>query len=393
MNITYMDCFSGISGDMLLGALVDAGMPLEELKSFIDKLAIEPLDIQVEQVKRNGVAGTKVSVLMKRVPQKERNIKDIFELIDRSSIPESIKEKGKQVFMILATAEASVHACKPEDVHFHEIGAVDSIVDILGSVFGIESLGLSRIFCSQLPVGEGFVDSRHGIIPVPAPATVEILKGIPVYGSGIKTELITPTGAALIKALVDEFCTMPPMIVEKVAYGAGSKEIQERPNLLRLFIGKETCDSNLETVLILETNLDDVQPEWMGYLMERLFDEGALDVTFTPIQMKKDRPGVMLQVISRPQDMETMMGEIFNETTTLGIRFTYSFRRILPRTREIIDSPWGKIQVKKVTRPNGSTWIIPEFEVCKVIAKEQGIPIRDIYSWIHTLNSNKLRGD
>lgn len=393
MKIVYIDCFSGISGDMLLGALVDAGLPVEELKGLINKLAIEPLDIQLIRAKRNGIQGTKVNILAEQLPQKERNLRDIIELIDNAEIPVIVKEKSKEVFKILASAEAKVHGLKPEEVHFHEIGALDSIVDIVGSVFGMVFMGIKRVFCSQLPFGEGFVDCGHGRIPVPAPATLEILKGTPVYGSGIKTELITPTGAALLKALVEEFCTMPPMIIDKVAYGVGSKEIKDRPNLLRLLIGKEQYENTSDTVVVLESNLDDVQPEWMGYLMERLLNKGALDVSFTPVYMKKNRPGIQLQVISPPHDMEKLINEIFHHTTTLGIRFNYTLRRILPRKKEFIDSPWGRIQVKRVIRPDGSSKMLPEYESCREIAKKEGIPLMDIYNWILSLNSRELKGE
>jgi hypothetical protein len=390
MKVAYIDCFSGISGDMFLGAILDAGFPFERLKGMVMELPLDGFDIRVKKEKRHGIQGSRLMVVVDNSAQKERSFKQIIEIIDRSKLHENVKEKCKDVFFILARAEGKIHGCEPENIHFHEIGAVDSIVDIVGSVYAIEDMGINKIYCSSIPLGGGFVSSRHGRLPVPAPATLEILKGIPVYGTGIMSELVTPTGGALLRGLVHEFGSMPPMSIDSVGYGVGARELPERPNLLRLFIGRQTQEKSIETILTLETNLDDVQAEWMGFLMERLFQAGALDVIFFPVHMKKNRPGVMLQVMANPQDKDKLMDLIFNETTTLGIRFNYLIRKVLPRTVEQISSPWGLIKVKRVQRPDGSSWIVPEYDECRRIAVKKGIPLREIYSWISSLNRTQV---
>jgi hypothetical protein len=256
------------------------------------------------------------------------------------------------------------------------------MVDIVGSVLGLESLGIATVCASSLPLGSGFVDTAHGRNPLPAPATVALLKGIPVHDSGLKEELVTPTGAALVKGLAHSFASLPAMVIEKVGYGVGSRNLADRPNLLRILIGQEQEAVNEETVVILESNLDDTNPEWLGFLMERLFEAGALDVVFLPGQMKKNRPAVLVHVIGKPQHKEQLMGILFSESTTLGVRFQYTQRRILERSSAEIESPWGRMKVKKVFRPDGSFQLLPEFEECRRIAKEKGIPLRDLYGWV-----------
>jgi len=273
-------------------------------------------------------------------------------------------------------------------VHFHEVGAVDSIVDIVGSVLGMEYLGIATACASSLPLGSGFVETAHGRIPLPAPATVALLKGIPVHDSGLKVELVTPTGAALAKGLVHSFGSLPPMVIETVGYGVGSRNLTDRPNLLRILIGQEQGGANEETVVVLESNLDDTNPEWLGFLMERLFEAGALDVVFSPGFMKKNRPAVLVHVMGRPLHKDQLMDILFSESTTLGVRFHYTQRRILERSFTEIDSPWGRMKVKKVSRPDGSFHLLPEFEECRRIAKEKGLPLRDIYSWVTAQGRN-----
>jgi hypothetical protein len=269
-------------------------------------------------------------------------------------------------------------------VHFHEVGAIDSIVDIVGSVLGMEYLGIGTACASSLPLGSGFVETAHGRIPLPAPATVALLRGIPVHDSGLKEELVTPTGAALVKGLVHSFGPLPPMVIEKVGYGVGSRNLADRPNLLRILIGQEHGGAHEETVVILESNLDDTNPEWLGFLMERLFEAGALDVVFSPGYMKKNRPAVLVHVMGKPHQKDQLMDLLFSESTTLGVRFHFTQRRILERSSVEMDSPWGRMKVKKVFRPDGSFHLLPEFEECRRIAKEKGLPMKDVYSWIMT---------
>jgi uncharacterized protein (TIGR00299 family) protein len=270
------------------------------------------------------------------------------------------------------------------------VGAVDSIIDIVSTVFGLEFLGISSLYASPLPLGSGFVETQHGRIPLPAPATVALLKGFPVFDSGLAFELVTPTGAALVQVLATANGSMPPMIIESVGYGVGSMMVPDRPNLLRLIVGRSPSEEETETVVMLEANIDDANPEWLGYLMDLLFERGALDVVFLPAHMKKNRLGTILQVVGKPEQKDELMQVLFRESTTLGIRFHYVQRKILQRTPVEIQSPWGKILAKQVIRPDGEVTLSPEYEVCRNIAKKNHLPIREVYSWV--LWEGKNRG-
>ena len=386
MKIAYLDCFSGISGDMFLGALLDAGLELEELSKALGTLPLDGYGLEMKQEKRGSLFGTQFMVKVDKDRQKHRGLKDIAKIIQAGELSKEVQNRSIQVFESIAQEEGKIHKCPPDEVHFHEVGAVDSIIDIVGSVFGIEYLGIASISASSLPLGSGFVETRHGRIPIPAPATIALLKGIPVYDSGIQHELVTPTGAALVKALASSFGSMPAMTVERVGYGVGSRDLPDRPNLLRLIVGHDQTEQQVETVVSLEANLDDTNPEWLGFLMGRLFDAGALDVVFCPVQMKKNRPGILIQVMGRPEQRDNLMNILFTESTTLGIRFHYSQRKVLPRSEVEMDSPWGKMRVKKVLRPDGSSYFLSEYEACRKIAEENKIPIREVYDWVATLN-------
>jgi uncharacterized protein (TIGR00299 family) protein len=289
--------------------------------------------------------------------------------------------------MSIAEVEGTIHNHPPEKVHFHEVGAVDSIIDIAGAVFGVDFLGINNFSASPVPLGSGFTKSGHGTIPVPAPATIALLKGIPVYSAGVEHELVTPTGAALVKEFVGSFEGLPPMVVRNVGYGAGSKDLSDRPNLLRIIIGDDQTGSLSDMVTVLEANIDDVNPEWLGYTMEKLFKAGALDVTYTPVYMKKNRPGIQVEVIGPPELKDQLMNVLFRESTTIGIRYRYTQRKTLKREKTIVKSPWGKIEAKKIIRPDGSSFIQPEYESCKKIAEEQEIPLKEIYTLILSENS------
>lgn len=378
---------------MSLGALIDAGLPLEELKRALGTLPIDHYSIGAKKETRNGITGTRFFVDQgHEARHSHRGLKEIREIIERGALSNSVKERSLRVFEAIAVEEGKIHGRPKDEIHFHEIGAIDSIIDIVGTCFAIEFLGIDSISSSRLPMGAGFIESGHGRIPLPAPATIALLKGVPVYDSGLACELVTPTGAALIRELAGSFGLMPPMVVEAVGYGAGSRMLEDRPNLLRIVIGKEETKKDAETVVVLEANLDDTNPEWLGFMMDRLFDAGALDVAFLPVHMKKNRPGVQIQVVGRPCQGDALMDIIFAESTTLGIRFGYSQRRILERTRVEVDSPWGKIAVKKVTGPDGSPVFYPEYDVCMKIAKENNIPVREIYYRVMGDN-NILKGD
>lgn len=389
MKVAYLDCFSGISGDMFLGALLDARLPFEELKRAIDSLPLEGYSIKHEKVIKNGLSATDFSVLVDEHHHEHRNFSDIERVIKQGQLNDQVKERSIQIFRSIAEVEGKIHNHAPEKVHFHEVGAVDSLIDIVGAAFGIDYLGIGSISSSRIPLGSGFIKSGHGRIPVPAPATISLLKGVPVYDSGLNTELVTPTGAALLKEFVSSFEGLPPMVVENVGYGAGSRDLPDRPNMLRIIIGSEKKDGQAETVVVLNANLDDTNPEWLGFIMEKLFKTGALDVVFFPIQMKKNRPGTQIEVIGRPQQKDELMDIIFRESSTLGIRFRYSERRVLERSQIKIQSPWGEIKAKKITRPDGTDFIQPEYDSCKKIAEEKGIPLRDIYAQILSINNPK----
>ncbi len=386
MKTAYLDCFSGVSGDMFIGALLDAGLPLRALEQAIQTLPLTGYSLHTKREARNNLSGTRFIVSVETEKHPHRRLNDIKKIIQHGNLSENVKEKSARIFESIADEEAKIHDLSPHDLHFHEIGAVDSIVDIVGTVFGIEFLGIDSLFVSPLPLGSGFVNTEHGRIPVPAPATVALLKGVPVYHSGLQYELVTPTGAALVRELATSFGTMPPMIINTIGYGVGSRELSDRPNILRIIIGKTQADKNIDTVVLLETNLDDTNPEWLGFMMDRLFEAGALDVVFYPIQMKKNRPGIHIEVMANPSQMDSLMEIIFQESTTLGIRFNYSQRTILKRSETQIDSPWGKMHVKKVIRPDGTSFLLPEFETCRKIAKANNLPLKEIYHWVTSAN-------
>jgi uncharacterized protein (TIGR00299 family) protein len=382
MKVAYLDCFSGISGDMFLGALLDAGLPFDVLKKTLGTLPLDGYFLEGKREERNGLFGTQFVVRLESGKQGHRSLVDVEKIIQGGSLSADVKDKSIEIFGCLALEEGKIHDRSPEEVQFHEVGAVDSIIDIVGTVFGIDYMGITSLFASSLPLGSGFVETQHGRIPIPAPATIALLQGVPVYDSGLKYELVTPTGAALVKGLSCSFGPMPPMTMERVGYGVGNRNLPDRPNLLRVIIGDEHSDNNVETVALLEANLDDINPEWLGFVMDRLFEAGALDVVFCPIQMKKNRPGTQIQVMGTPQQMDGLMDILFRESTTLGIRFRYSQRKILERSQIEIDSPWGTMKVKEVTRPDGSKFLQPEYESCRKIAEDKSVPIKEIYYWV-----------
>jgi len=391
MKIAYLDCFSGVSGDMLVGSLLDAGLPFEELERIISGLDLDGCKISAKKEGRNNIFGTRFHVSLQEEDQKARYLKDIKEIIKSGDIPLAVVEKCISIFEKLAMTEGEIHHISPDELHFHEIGAVDSIIDIVASVAGIHLLGIEKLFVSRIPVGKGIITSAHGKIPLPSPATIALLKGVPVYDSGQEVEMITPTGAVLITSLCSSFGPMPSMTVDRVGYGAGSRTLPDRPNLLRILIGNDIDKQRSETVVVLESNLDDMSPELLGYLMDRLFDAGAKDVAFSHIQMKKNRPGIQLQVVGQPEDKDRLSNIIFKESTTLGIRFNYSQRSVLTREELMVESPWGKMSVKKVITQGGETALLPEYEECRRIAKANNLALRDVYVWVATLSRDHVK--
>ncbi len=386
--LAYFDCFSGISGDMTLGALVDLGVPVEWLMDQLSSMPLENFDVAVTSAHRNGIHAKLVHVAA--IDDKtSRNFSQIRTLIENSPLTDTVKSTSLQIFQKLAEAEARIHSCSPEEVHFHEVGGIDAVVDIVGTALGLEYLAIKKIIASPIPLGKGFVTCSHGKLPVPAPATLGILKDVPVYGTTIPHELVTPTGAAIITALAQGFGAMPDMVIKKIGYGAGQRDLADRPNLLRIIQGnvsqtatempEELQEDQIE---IIETSIDDMNPELFGHLMERLFEDGALDVYWIPIYMKKNRPGTMLQVLCKHDRRDILIQRILSETTTLGVRYYESRRRLLWRDQLEIETSYGKIAVKRVKDPHGNIRIIPEYEVCQKIAREHDLPLRIVYDTV-----------
>jgi uncharacterized protein (TIGR00299 family) protein len=386
--IAYFDCFSGISGDMTLGAFIDLGVSLKWLKAQIETLPLSGFDLSVSTVTRNGICAKNVEVLVKD-DAASRNYKEIISIIKKSPLSSKVKQTSLHIFDKIAEAEGEIHGCPKEQVHFHEVGGIDALIDILGTALCVDYLGIEKVMASPIPLGRGFVDCRHGTLPVPAPATLGILKGVPVYGTKIPHELVTPTGAAIIVTLADSFEEMPDMIIEKTGYGAGKQEFETIPNLLRIVMGTgpvspgKTGDGHQEDrIVMVETCIDDMNPEVFGFLMERLFEIGALDVYWIPIFMKKNRPATMVKVLC-PEDLrERVMDCILSETTSTGVRFYPVRRRMLRRERTVVKTAFGEIAVKRMIELDGSARIVPEYEICKKIALEKKLPLRVVYDTI-----------
>lgn len=386
--LAYFDCFCGISGDMTLGALIDLGTPLEWLQKELSRLPLKGFHLTAKRVMRNGMTANLLTVEVE-APGPSRDFKKIRSLIENCPLSATVKSRSLDIFGKLARAEARVHGCSVEEVHFHEVGAIDAIVDIVGTALCLEKLGIEKVVASQIPLGAGFVECQHGKLPVPAPATIEILKDVPVYGTEIAHELTTPTGAAIIASVAESFGPLPPMHVEKTGYGAGQRDLKDRPNLLRIINGtpadlKKDLRDRLQAdeIIILETCIDDMNPELFGFIMERLFADGAMDVYWIPVQMKKNRPGTMVQVLCDESCKERLIERLLTETTSLGVRYYKAGRRLLFREQYTVRTSLGEIQVKKVKDLDGGFRFIPEYEVCKKIALQRKLPLRVVYDTI-----------
>jgi len=376
--IVYFDCYSGISGDMILGALADAGVAADALEREVAGLGLGGYKLRFDRVERQGISGTQATVEMDRgVAQPHRHLSDIVAILDGSSLAPRVRERSKAVFQLLAEAESKVHGLPVEAVHFHEVGAIDALVDVVGAVAGLELLGATKVFASPLPTGGGSVETAHGLLPVPAPATMEILAraGAPIRPLEVEAELVTPTGAAILAALAS--FQQPEMRLRGVGYGFGTRTLPW-PNALRLWVGEEVASGLPEAdTFVIEANLDDMTPESLGFAMERLFAAGALDVFFTPIQMKKNRPAVMLSVIA-PLGLERdLAAAVIRETTTLGVRIGRTARMVADRRIESLETPLGTIRVK-VKSFDGQVSCAPEYEDCAAIARERGIGILEV---------------
>jgi uncharacterized protein (TIGR00299 family) protein len=378
MKIAYLDCASGISGDMTLGALIDAGVELEALNAAIGSLGLPGLRLVAEEVRKRGFRATQVIVAHEH-EHAHRHLHHIVEMIDRSRLTDRQKDPAGRISQRRAAAAPKVHGTTVEKVHFHEVGAADSIGDIVGAAVGWDLLGVERIVASSVPTGTGKITIAHGIMSVPAPATAELLKGIPLAESSIPHELTTPTGAAILATLADSFGPVPAMKIERIGCGAGQRDLDEQPNLLRLLVGETVEGVDRDTVWVLETNLDDMSGELVGYTTTRLLDAGALDVYTTAIQMKKNRPGVKLTVLCRASEVETMDAILFAETTTLGVRRWPASRHVLERRPHQVQTAWGLIEGKLGWPPGGKPRFAPEYESCRALAAQHGVPLHVVY--------------
>jgi uncharacterized protein (TIGR00299 family) protein len=378
MKIAYLDCTSGISGDMTLAALVDVGIPLEEIQSGIDSLGLPSCRLVAEDVRKKGMRATKVTV-QHEPEHAHRHLHQITEMIGGSRLTSSQQELAVRIFTRLGEAEARVHGTTVEKVHFHEVGAVDSIADIVGSAIGWDLLAVDRIECSPVPTGGGSIEIAHGRVSIPAPATAELLKGIPLAPSDVQSELTTPTGAAIVATLVDKFGPLPAMTIDSIGIGAGDRDLENQANILRLLVGESSESPSGDEVWILETNLDDSSGELIGHCCTRLAEAGALDVSTRSIQMKKNRPGVTLTVLCHASQVSTLEEILFRETTTLGVRRWAAQRTTARREPHDVTTPWGTVNGKLATLPDGSLRFTPEYESCRAISEEHGVPLAQVY--------------
>ena len=379
MRTAYFDCIAGASGDMMLGALVDAGLPADKLEAELSKLHLKDFHLHINRVSKNAFSAVKVDVHV-HDDAPERHLADIVKVVEDSSLSAQVKKAATRIFTRICEAEAAIHDSTVDKVHLHEVGGVDAIVDVCGTLAGLEALGIEQIRVSPFPLGRGFVTGAHGQIPLPAPAALALMKGCPVAGSTIDAELVTPTGAAVLSEVADGFGPIPPMALKSIGYGAGSNDL-EIPNVLRLLLGDAGGGSRLltETLIQLETNLDDESPELVGHLSHLLMEAGALDVSVLPAQMKKGRPGILLQVLAKPQQADSLEHLLFHESSTLGVRRQEVQRNSLPRRSEVVKTKFGEIRVKIATLPGGQSRVTPEYEDCREAASRSGTPIREVY--------------
>ena len=409
MNILYFDCFSGASGDMILGALLDAGLPLEDLRAALGSLALGDVKLEVERVDRSGIGATNFKVLTgdhghqhdeghghdhhhhDHDPAHDhshghahdpghhhRGLSEICTMVDGAALSPTAKDRAKHLFTRLATVEAEIHQQPVEEIHLHEVGAVDSIIDIAGAVFGLEWLGADRIVASPLNVGSGTVACEHGIMPVPAPATARLVADVPVYSTGTQAELLTPTGALLITDYAESYGPMPAMRIRQLGYGAGDRDLPGAPNVLRIAVGDDAGAPDLQRVVVLESEIDDMNPQIFGALMDQLLTAGALDVFYAPIQMKKNRPGTLVSVVALPEHRDALSGMLFRETTTLGVRFSEMDRERLEREIRSVETPLGAVRFKVARRDGQVVNAAPEFDDCAALAAQHGLSIKQV---------------
>ncbi|MBI4644535.1 MAG: nickel pincer cofactor biosynthesis protein LarC [Deltaproteobacteria bacterium] len=378
----FFDCFSGISGDMTLGALIDLGLEVSDLERVLQLLGLEEVRLDIQRVTKEHLSGVLVKISSPG-HQSHRTYQDIRDLISRAPLSHRVQDLSLKMFRLLGEVEARIHGQPIEEVHFHELGALDTLADVVGVAYGVEKLGIIQVFCSPLPLGRGMITAAHGRLPNPAPAALELLQGLSVYGTDLPGELVTPTGAVILKALEARSEPCPRLRLEKVGYGAGSRDLPGHPNLLRVYLGEPlaAAPATRETVLVLETHIDDMNPELYEPLMAALFAAGALDVALAPIQMKKNRPGVRLTVIAPPAAREGLLERLFLDSTTLGVRVQEVERVAAHRRQETINTPYGPLQVK-IMEYGGHRRVMPEYEACREMAEKHGIPLIEVYRLI-----------
>lgn len=386
MKIISYDCFSGISGDMNLGAMIDLGIDKAYLVNELNKLNLKGWELIAEKDQRHGITGTKVTVRQTRHEHEHRHLSDIEKIINDSILDDDTKELSKKIFMKIAVAEAKVHRIPVDQVHFHEVGAIDSIIDVVGAAICFNALNVGGVHVAAIELGSGFVNCDHGRLPVPAPATAEIIKGLPVKKDGVSFEATTPTGAAILAALATNLDAGMPMKIEKTGYGVGQKDNPQVPNLLRVFLGESiNVSASGHEAVLLECNIDDMNPEFFDFISGRLFEAGASDVYLSNIMMKKGRPGIVLNIICEAGIEDDLKGIIFNESTSLGIR-TFLFKKdTLMRKLENIETQYGKVNIKRSFYKEKEVSVKPEYDDCKRIAAETGIPIKEVYNNIMAL--------
>ena len=379
MRQLYFDCFSGVSGDMILGSLLDAGLKMEDLREDLSLLDLGGYEIRAEKTSRQHLSATSFLVDVTESQPEDRRLNQILEMLDSSRLSAGIRDRAKSIFQKLAETEAEIHSTTPDKIHFHEIGAVDSIVDVVGALVGLERLGIDRVHASPINVGGGFVECKHGVLPVPAPASMKLLEGVPIYSRGPQAELVTPTGAVLLRSLASGFGPLPPQKVVSHGYGAGKSEFADWPNLLRAIIGESAEAYAEDEVVVMSAGIDDMNPENFEHIMELLLENGALDVYLTPVQAKKTRPGTLLTLLCPPGDAPAMASILFSESTTFGVRYHREARLKLSRKIVEVTTEWGRVKVKAGSAGGDLQTISPEFEDCKRIARETGVPLRRIY--------------
>lgn len=378
MKAIYLDCFAGISGNMLLGALIHAGVPEELLRQQLSTLPVDGYELKVDKVVKNGIQAIYVDVQMTHDHHHHRHLSDIFHIIEHSNLVEKVKQDSKKVFLLLAEAEAKVHGTTVEAIHFHEVGAVDAIIDIVGTVWGLHYLGIEQIYTSKLQVGTGFVECCHGLMPIPAPATAELLTNIPYYNGDITSELVTPTGAAIIAALGTSYGAMPENFISKtISYGAGTWNLSI-PNVLRMHVGELPQAITVNEILMVEANIDDLNPQIYPYVMDKLMAIGALDVSLTPIIMKKNRPAIMISVLINSHLLDEVSAILFAETSTIGLRYYVTQRKIASREMVHVTVPWGQASVKISSYDGKVCSVTPEYEDCKAFALQYNVPLKKV---------------